>query len=108
MGTLLVLNHDHMGHGDADLGARILKTFLQKSRAIRDLEAIAFFNGGVQLVAAGSPVLGELTLLEENGVDLHPCGTCLQAFGVEPAVGAVSSMDDIVDSMNSAAKVITL
>ncbi|HPF15659.1 MAG: sulfurtransferase-like selenium metabolism protein YedF [Planctomycetes bacterium] len=108
MATLLLLNHDHMGHGNAELGARILKTFLQKSAALRDLEAIAMVNGGVELVAPGSAVLGELTLLEENGVDLLPCGTCLQAYAVEPAVGRVSSMDEILAAMQKASKVITL
>lgn len=108
MGTLIVLGHDHMGHGDPDLGVRILKTFLQKSRSLRDLEAVALFNSGVRLVAPGSNVLGELTFLEEHGVDLHPCGTCLQAYDIEPAVGAVSSMDEILAAMNAADKVITL
>ncbi|MEZ5975873.1 MAG: DsrE family protein [Planctomycetota bacterium] len=108
MKTLLVLNHGGMGHGDDELGKRLIKTFLQKSITLQDLDAIALFNGGVSLVAEGSPVLGELTLLEENGVDLIPCGTCLQAFGITPAVGKVGSMDEILAAMNRAAKVITL
>ncbi len=108
MGTILVLAKDQMGHGDAGLGARILKTFLQKSSAIRDLEAIAFFNSGVKLVARGSEVLGELSLLEENGIDLLPCGTCLKHFEVEPAIGGVSSMDEILAAIHSSDKVVNI
>ncbi|MCA9002092.1 MAG: DsrE family protein [Planctomycetes bacterium] len=108
MKTLLLLNQDSMGHGDTELGGRLLKTFLQKSIALQDLDAIAFYNSGVKLVAPGSPVLGELTLLEERGADLIPCGTCLNQFGIEPAAGSVGSMDDIVAAMAKAAKVITL
>jgi hypothetical protein len=108
MKTLLLLCHDSMGHGDRELGGRILKTFLQKSIALHDLDAIALCNSGVKLVAPGSPVLGELTLLEERGVDLIPCGTCLTHFNIEPAAGNVASMDAIIAAMDGAAKVITL
>ena len=108
MSTVLLLNHDHLGHGDVELGRRILKTFLQKSAGLRDLEAILFVNGGVTLTAADSPVLVELKLLEENGVDVVPCGTCLAHYGVEPAVGEVGSMDAVIAAMDRAAKVITL
>ena len=75
---------------------------------LRGFDAIVLFNAGVKLVAADSPVLTELKLLEERGVDLIPCGTCLQHFGVTPAVGKVGDMDAIVRELDRAAKVITL
>ncbi len=108
MSTLILLNKDHVGHGDADLCARILKTFLQKANALGDLEGLAFMTSGVKLVSADSSVLAELTLLDEHGVDLYPCGTCLDFYGIEPAVGKVCSMDDIIAAMREADKVITL
>jgi RNase P/RNase MRP subunit p30 len=108
MDTVLLLNHDHMGHGDTGLGERILKTFLQKSRALGGLEAVLLVNSGVRLVAVGSPVRAELKLMEDNGVDIVPCGTCLSFYEVEPAVGEVGSMDEIVASLDKAGKVITL
>ena len=49
-------------------------------------------------------MLGELTMLEESGVDVKPCGTCLQHYGVEPAVGSVGSMDGIVKALGDAAE----
>jgi len=108
MDTAVFLNHDHMGHGDAELGTRILKTFLQKSRALRGFETVLLANSGVRLVAADSPVLAELRLLEENGIDVVPCATCLAHYEVEPAVGEVGSMDAIIATLDKAAKVITL
>ena len=108
MHTVVVCNQDQMGHGDRALGQKILGTFLKKSIALPDFEAIVFFNAGVKLVAADSPVLTELKLLEERGIDLIPCGTCLQHFAVTPAVGKVADMDTIVREMGKAAKVITL
>ncbi len=108
MKTVVVLNKAQMGHGAADLGERILKTFLQKSIALRDLDALVMFNEGVKLSGADSPVRGELAMLEERGVDLVPCGTCLDYYGIEPAVGSVGSMDEIVRTMERADKVVTL
>ena len=108
MKTIVVLNKAQMGHGDPGLGHRVLKTFLQKAIALHDLDAIVMFNEGVKLSAADSPVRGELAMLEEEGVDMVPCGTCLDFYGIEPAVGEVGSMDQIIKSMNDATKVITI
>tara|TARA_R110002096_G_scaffold47007_11_gene125650 strand:+ start:94 stop:420 length:327 start_codon:yes stop_codon:yes gene_type:complete len=108
MDTIIVCNKDQMGHGDRDLGEKVLGTFLRKSVALPNFTAIVFFNEGVKLVAAASPVLVELRQLEQQGVDVVPCGTCLSHYGIEPAVGAVSDMDRIVQELGRAAKVITL
>ena len=106
--TVIVVPQHQMGHGDPDLGVRILRTFLQKVRMLRELDALLFYNAGVKLVAEESPVRAELTLLEDLGVDLVPCGTCLQHYGITPAVGEVGSMDEILARIDAAAKVVTL
>jgi hypothetical protein len=108
MDTVVILGKDQMGHGDRALGQKILGTFLKKAIALPDFTAIVFFNDGVKLVAADSPVLTELRLLEERGVDVVPCGTCLSHYDVTPAVGKVSDMDSIVRELGRAAKTITL
>lgn len=108
MDTIVVCNQDQMGHGDRALGQKILGTFLKKSIALPGFSAIVFWNSGVKLVAADSPVLAELKLLEERGIDLVPCGTCLTHFQVTPAVGRVSDMDSILTEIGRAAKVVTL
>jgi len=108
MHTALFLNHDGMGHGDPELGRKILAVFLRKISSIQQVESILLVNSGVKLVAPDSPVLAELRALEENGVDLLPCGTCVEAFGVEVSAGEVSSMDAVVAELGRADKVITL
>ena len=108
MRTVVVLNQDQMGNGDRELGRKILGTFLRKSSTLKGLDAIVFFNSGVKLLTKDSPVLTELALLSENGVDLVPCGTCVQHFGLELAVGRVSDMDTILSELSAADKVITL
>ena len=108
MDILIVLNQDQMGVGDALLGKRVLKTYLQKSVLLHGEVAIAFYNSGVKLMAEDSPVLGELQMLHDRGVELLPCGTCVDHYGCPPAIGEVSTMADIVEAMNQASKVITL
>lgn len=108
MHTVVVLNQDQMGHGDRELGRRILATFLRKAITLDGLDAIVLYNSGVKLLAKDSPVLAELTLLSEHGVDLVPCGTCVQHFGLELATGKTSDMDTILRELSAAQKVITL
>lgn len=106
--TVLVINQDQMGHGDRALGQKVLGTFFKKCIALHGLDSVLFFNGGAKLLAADSPVRAELSALEQNGIDLLGCGTCLEHFGVEVAVGTVSGMEEIVAQMAKAEKVITL
>ncbi len=108
MKTVVVLNSDQMGHGDSDLGIKILGTFLTKSPVMRDLQAIVLYNSGVKLIVEGSPVLPQLHNLREAGVDLLPCGTCLIHFGLTPAIGQASDMNEIIRELDRAEKVITL
>jgi len=108
MRTVVILNHDQMGHGDPELGLRILGAFLRKSPVLNHLDAIVLYNSGVKLITEGSPLLGDLHHLREAGVDLLPCGTCLETFGLKPAFGRASDMDAIIRELDRAEKVITL
>lgn len=109
MRTVIVLSRDQMGSGDRELGQKILATMLRKAAgAFHGLEAIVLYNSGARLVCDGSPVLVELTQLHESGVELMPCGTCLQHFGLEPRIGAVSDMESILREIDRAEKVVTI
>lgn len=109
MQTVLLLTRDQMGDGDRELGRRLLGAMLRKvSHHIPQLSAIAFYNGGVKLLSPGSEFLGDFTHLQEQGVDLLPCGTCLDHFGITPAVGEASDMDTILAEVARAAKTVTI
>ena len=77
MKTVLLINRYGMGEGDETLAHEILTTFLNKASALRDLEAICFYNGGVKAIFEGSPMLPALSTLDERGVELIACGTCV-------------------------------
>lgn len=111
MKTVIVINQDAMGHGDAELGRKILTTFFTKAgAAFRELEAIVFFNTGVKCLTESAPTLPPLATLHEQGVDLIACGTCVDALGVREwmSAGEIGSMDQILSEMERAEKVITI
>jgi hypothetical protein len=108
MRTVLALNNDQMGHGDEELGRKILGLLLNRGPVMKELTGIVFYNSGVKLIADGSPILPVLKQLHDGGVDLFPCGTCLAYYGLQPAIVGPSNMDEIIRELDRAEKVITL
>ena len=110
MGTVFVVNRDQMGGGDVVLGRKILGSCLRKLLNWDDLDAVVFYNGGVKLVADGSPVAIEVGLLHEHGIDLLVCQTCVDHFalGERLLVDGVTNMDEILSTLRGADKVVTL
>jgi hypothetical protein len=69
-----------------------------------------FLNDAVKLTAEGSGVLDSIRLLEEAGVEILSCGTCLDYYQLKDKlkVGLITNMYDTVDSLLSAGKVIKI
>ena len=110
MGTVVIVNKDQMGNGDRDLGIKILASCLRKMADVDQIDAIVFYNGGVKLLTADSPIAMEIGLLKERGIDILPCGTCVNHFDLAQhvTVGPLSNMDEILAALTTADKVITL
>lgn len=107
--TLVMIISPVFGSGDDVLGGKLMKNFLTTLPEMGSaLWRIVLLNGGVALAAEGSPVLAELQALEQSGVSILVCGTCLEHFGLLPkkAVGETTNMLDVVTSMQTAYKVI--
>ena len=81
--------------------------FVRKKKPNKVSEAI-FVNAGAKLAVVGSPVLEELRQLEELGVKVLVCGTCLKYFNVmdKLAVGSVTDMYTIIETLAHAERVI--
>lgn len=108
---LVLIGTDRMGTGDDVLGEKLLANFIGTLREMgKDLWALVLLNAGVKLSVAGSPVLASLKELEEEGVMILVCGTCLNHFQLleKKAVGETTNMLDIVTHMQLADKVISL
>lgn len=106
---VVLMAKDRIGEGSDELGEALAGAMINTLKAIEPLpEKIIFMNSGINLVVKGSLVLDNLKFLQEKGVDLIVCGTCLDYFGKmdDLAVGRVSNMLDIVQSMKDAQKVL--
>ena len=107
-GLVLLIASDTLGRGDDHLGSRLMQSFLHTLGALTSRpETIIFINNGVKLVTGDSLVLEDLRRLESQGVELLACGTCLAYFKIDKvAVGQVSNMHTIADTLLRASKVV--
>lgn len=106
---LIFIPSEVIGSGDDDLGGRLMYNFLLTLKEMgSDLWRIVLVNGGVKLSTPESPCMVELKKLEESGVSILVCGTCLEHFGLSEAkeVGEVTNMLDIITSFQLATKTI--
>lgn len=106
---LIFITADVLGQGDDELGRALMKNFISTLKEMGDdLWRIILVNNGVRLAVAGSQHLAELKGLENSGVGILVCGTCLNYFGLldKKAVGETTNMLDIITSMQIATKVI--
>ncbi len=98
-----------MGQGNDTLGGILIKGFL---KTLKDVDPkprrMIFVNSGVFLTTEGSEVIEALKELEEMGVEILSCGTCLDFFHRKDAlkVGIASNMFDITSALMQADKVV--
>lgn len=108
---VLMIARRELGDGNPELGNLLMIKFF------RSLETgpsrpgqILLLNGGVHLALDDSPILDVLRRLEEDGVEIQACGTCLNFFGVGErlAVGRIGTMDQTVASLTGSSRTIVL
>ncbi len=106
--TVVVLSSDRMGQGDDALGKVLMKGFLYALTQQQLPKTILLYNSGVKLSAEDTDAISDLTLLQEQGVEILSCGTCLNHYQLtdQLAVGEVTNMYTIVEKMNQAGKLI--
>ena len=108
---IVVFAKDRIGEGDNELGLVLAGSLLNTIKEYDVLpQKIIFLNSGVNLVLKGAPAVVHLTELEKRGVDILTCGTCLNYFekADQLAVGRVTNMYEILDSILKAGKVVNL
>ncbi len=107
--TVIAVTSDAMGHGSEELGKQLMKGFLYAVSQQEELpKTILFYNGGAKLTTEGSLSLEDIRNMEAQGVEILTCGTCLNYYGLTEklAVGGVTNMYTIVETLANAQKVI--
>ena len=108
---MVMIATDRLGRGDDELGGKLMVNFIKTLKEMGDeLWRLVLVNNGVKLTIGGSEILEDLKGLNESGVMIMVCGTCLDYFHLldKKEVGETTNMLDIVTSMQVADKVISM
>jgi selenium metabolism protein YedF len=109
--AVVLVPSDVMGRGDDELGSILIRSFLHTLNEIEPRPAtLIFINSGVKLAVEGSPVLEDLEGLEQRGVNILSCGTCLGHFELKDkvAIGEISNMYTIAETLLAGGNVVAL
>jgi selenium metabolism protein YedF len=107
--TTVFVDGETLGRGDDRLGAILMKAFILTLKELKPLPwRVIFINGGVKLASTGSELLPYLLELENLGVEMLSCGTCLDFYGLKEHLlaGRVSNMFEIVNSLTASSIVL--
>jgi selenium metabolism protein YedF len=92
---IIVLSSNFMGSGNDDLGKLLLKGFINSIDQIESLpKEIICYNSGVMLAVKGCDTAQSLKKLEELGVKISLCGTCVDFYGLKEntEIGSITNM----------------
>jgi selenium metabolism protein YedF len=107
----IVFGSNTLGKGSEELGKILVKGYIYTLTEAEPYPAtLIFLNSGVKLTTEGSEVIDDLKKLENEGVEILSCGTCLDYYNIkdELMVGQVSNMYTILEKMKNATNTIVL
>ena len=108
-GVVLLVTKDELGQGPPELGWVLMRSFFKALAGNESKPARAIFvNSGVRLTREGSEVLDDLRALENTGVQILSCGTCLDYFDLKDKleIGEATNMNDTVTALMTADHVV--
>jgi len=100
----ILIQSEVLGKGNDELGELLMSSFLRLLGESREKPAkLVFWNTGVRLVCESSWALEHLRELEEQGVEILACRTCLEFFdlGNKLRVGRPTTMPESIESIMS-------
>jgi selenium metabolism protein YedF len=107
----ILISSNTLGSGDDKLGTALMKSYLFALSESTSLPTdMLFINGGVKLTVEDSECLESINKLQDKGVNIASCGTCLDFYSLKEklAIGEITNMYTIVDKMNTADMTIKL
>ncbi|CEK32437.1 SirA-like protein [[Clostridium] sordellii] len=109
--TCIFINSDKMGNGNDELGHVLMKGYIYTLTESKPYpKSIVFVNSGIKLTTENEATIENLKILQDAGVEILSCGTCLDYYGLKDdlKVGTVTNMYTIVETMNNSSKTISL
>lgn len=109
--TCIFINSDKMGTGNDELGQVLIKGYIYTLTESKPYpKSILFVNSGIKLTTENEATVENLKILQDAGVEILSCGTCLDYYGLkeELKVGTVTNMYTIVETMNNSSKTISI
>ncbi|NTU42797.1 MAG: sulfurtransferase-like selenium metabolism protein YedF [Nitrospirales bacterium] len=105
---LLIVASDSMGKEEA-LGKILMKGFFETMKVTGEIpHTIFFLNAGVRLTTVNEEIFLILKDLEEKGVEIFSCGTCLKQLNLESElkVGHRGTTNHVVEGMKDFQKTV--
>ena len=99
---VILIQSEGLGRGDDQLGAMLMANFLRILGESKEKpETLIFWNTGVRLVCEDSYVMDHLKRLEDQGVEILACTTCLEYFDLvdKLKVGKPTTMVKSIQSL---------
>jgi selenium metabolism protein YedF len=106
---VVAIQRNRLGDGAEELGTILIKGFVNTlPETTLKPKTIVFLNSGIFLALKDSPVLESLKKLENMGIEILVCGTCLDYYKMkeELGVGKISNMYEILERLSHAGNVI--
>ena len=108
---VIFISSDEIGKGDPELGRTLMKMFLYTLTEGDEVPStIVFANSGVRLVTENEETVAHVKSLQDSGVQVLVCGTCLDFYGLAESLkaGRVSNMYDIQQALIGASLLVSL
>ncbi len=106
---VVVIKSQKMGEGSDELGLMLMRGFVN-ALVEADIKPthIVLYNGGVNLVAEGSDTADSLKKLEDGGISVLVCGTCVDYYELKGKikVGMVSNMYQITNVLGKTGHIV--
>lgn len=101
---VFLIQSEGLGRGEERLGSLLMANLLRLlGESEEKPDTLVFWNTGVRLVCEGSQVLDHLKRLEEQGVTILACTTCLEYLDLKDkmVIGKPTTMVKSIQSMFS-------
>lgn len=106
---VVVLKSELMGEGDPELGALLMRAFINSLKEADQLpSSIILYNSGVKMAIEGSDTAASLAEMENKGVTIVCCGTCVDFYELKSVIkiGTISNMFRITQLTSQAGHII--